>query len=764
VATTTDTKWDGIQNSYLPPAEPVISPDLKLHTDADEVDPFLYEVLRHNLWNINDEIGTILVKVSGSPIAYTAEDFSTAIFMENGEYIYTGHRNQMISGTIDLMVRWVLEHRSDDPGIREGDMFLGNDPWVGSSHQQDVILMCPVFWEGALFCWVACALHQYDIGGSTPGGFCPDATDVYMEAVSIPPIKIVEGDQLLPDVEEFYLRHSRMRDLVALDLRAQVAGNTVAKGRILDLIGRYGANVLKGSMQKVVNDAEQIFSKRLEQLPDGIFRGRGYLEASVDGDRQSYPVALQAEKRGSRLRLGMKGTAEQAGALSSSFAAWRSAVMTAVNPILAWDLLYATGGVLRCIDFTPEPGTISCPSYPASVSNPQGGALLAGGLAVGAVARLASLDPELGTEAFATGGGSTFAIDALSGMNQWGTPFGTVLLDPMLGGTGAFTFRDGTSTGGVWWVPSSKAANVEDNEQNYPLLYLYRREWADSGGAGQFRGGNSGCSAFVAHNVDNVDHSTATNGLAFPTSEGIMGGLPASPSRVRFRANSDVQGRFSDGEVPQSIDDLAGEDQLIRPKQRGIQQGPADVYELAWGAGGGVGDPLDREPEAVAADVAQGRLTADWGRKSFGVALDEGRVDADATASLRAEIRRQRLAGETAFGGAPLHSTASTVATSKLWDLLEFAEHADGTVIASCGRCGEVLSSEEEPSYKGRTKVRVRELTEVVANTQPSQLLIEDEIVVREFSCPSCARLLATEVARTQDEFVVDIEMYGGGS
>ena len=70
-------------------------------------------------------------------------------------------------------MKWTLENRSENPGIEDGDIFLTNDPWVGATHQSDVAVMAPVFWEGKLFCWVVNTLHQWDLGGTAPGGSTP---------------------------------------------------------------------------------------------------------------------------------------------------------------------------------------------------------------------------------------------------------------------------------------------------------------------------------------------------------------------------------------------------------------------------------------------------------------------------------------------------------------------------------------------------------------------------------------------------------------
>jgi N-methylhydantoinase B len=109
--------------------------------------------------------------------------------------------------------------------------------------------MAPVFHEGELFCWVANTLHQWDLGGTAPGGFNPFAQDVFWEPPCIPPVKIVEGDVIRIDVEEMYLRSSRMPDLVRLDLRAEVTGCRIARNRILEMISRYSAGTVKATMQ-----------------------------------------------------------------------------------------------------------------------------------------------------------------------------------------------------------------------------------------------------------------------------------------------------------------------------------------------------------------------------------------------------------------------------------------------------------------------------------------------------------------------------------
>jgi len=248
----TDTVFDGKNHPYVPPKVLNISDKLTLHQKWEtDIDPVTYEVIRHNLWNINEEHGATIQRISGSPVAVYALDLNPSILTEDAEFVYFGPYMQYMSGVTDTQVKWILEYRSDNPGICAGDMFLANDPWVGAAHQMDVMMICPVFWEGELFCWITNCLHQYDIGGITPGSFCPSARDAFDEGILIPPVKIVENDIVRRDIEELYLRSSRKPDLVALDFRAQLAGNMTAKDRLLSLIERYGPRTVKGVMKQI---------------------------------------------------------------------------------------------------------------------------------------------------------------------------------------------------------------------------------------------------------------------------------------------------------------------------------------------------------------------------------------------------------------------------------------------------------------------------------------------------------------------------------
>lgn len=646
-AVTADLPWDGVARSYIPPATLDLDPSVQLHRDtATDIDPVTYEVIRHNLWNINEEHGATIVKVSGSPIAAFAHDFNPAILTEDGEFVFFGPYLQFHAGMLDVNVKWTLENRSPDPGICDGDMFFANDPWVGTTHQQDGAMVCPVFWEGKIFCWVANLLHYADLGGSTPGSFCPDADSVYDEPTPTPPLKMVENGAIRADVEQQFLRRSRLPDLVALDLRAVVAGNTVAKNRLLSLLERYGPDVVKGVMRRVISSGEDRFLRRLAELPDGVWRDVNYLEVAKTGDRHAHKVALELRKEGNHLTFSNVGTDPQVGAINITYAALRGGILCPVNAFFLYDSLYAIGGALRHISIDPVPGTITCADHPAACSN--GGSVgvhIVIGMAINVLAKMLACHPEMARSFCAQGAATQWPGATMSGTDRRGNPFGAFLTDPMSGGIGAFSFRDGVDSGGLWFDSKGTAPNVEQNEWSSPTLFLYRREIPDSGGAGRFRGGNSLEVAWIPHKTDQILQTVTASGCAIPTARGLFGGMAGSPNRYVFVTGSDVAEQIAAGTIPQDADALRGEHRELLPKEVGIEQTASDVYELGVSGSAGYGDPIDRDPQLVARDILHGSVTPETAERFYGVVLGPGdEVDEDATERARERIREERRA------------------------------------------------------------------------------------------------------------------------
>src|ERR1043166_6553393 len=664
-----------------------------------------------------------------------------------------------MAGVSDVQVKWTLEHRSKNPGIHEDDMFLSNDPWAGAAHQMDVTLLTPVFHEGKLFCWVTNVLHQYDVGGITPGSFCPNARDAFDEGILIPPVKIVERGELRKDIEGVYLRASRKPYLVALDLRAQIAGNNTAKKRILHLIQRYGADVVKGVMCKIIDTAEQAFVAKLAKVPDGTWRERSYVEVAYVGDRKTYQVMLTMRKQGDKLIFDNAGTADQVGAINTTYSGWRGSLMTAINELLCWDQLYAIGGALRHIEFRPALGCFTSATHPASVSTAPVQAMeISLYPAYNTISKMLSCDPELKKDVMTIGGTSQFPLTVFRGIDQWGEKFGYLLLDPMVGAIGAFSFKDGIATGGQVRSPICRIGNVEHNEQSFPLLILYRKENMDSGGAGKFRGGNSAAVSFIPHGTTHITQDTESSGAAIPTAPGLAGGYPATTNYYQFKRNSDILQRHAQRRMIGDIAEAQGQDELLQLRQIDIHQGPADVYEVAFAAGAGYGDPLERDPEAVRKDVYLEDISSKAAREIFKVVLtgegEELRVDSAATVTLRRQALTERLGHEPRpYAGARLR------VLRQITDHLDLLDR-DGAQWLGCSRCGQPLGPASE-NYKEHCRRIDRPIQAASTLIGDPQRFIEDAVQFRQFCCPACGGLIENEVAREQDAVLQDIDFWG---
>ena len=146
------------------------------------VDPLTYEVIRHRLSAITDDMGDTLKRMSGSVVVTDCNDFNAAIADETGNLILVGQYNMQLAASLDMAIKWTLEHRSGSPGLRPGDMFFCNDPWIGGGlHQNDASVFAPLFYDGELFAWSGAVCHQVDLGGVSPGSWSVAGTDVFWE-------------------------------------------------------------------------------------------------------------------------------------------------------------------------------------------------------------------------------------------------------------------------------------------------------------------------------------------------------------------------------------------------------------------------------------------------------------------------------------------------------------------------------------------------------------------------------------------------------
>jgi N-methylhydantoinase B len=743
--------WDGVQHAYNPSGPAKVPDGLRLHRDAaEDIDPITYEVIRHGLWNANAEHVRVIENLAVSPIAVEIRDFQPCILTEDAELLYFGPCLQYMSGMLDMQTRFVLENRGRR--VRDGDMWLCNDPMVGTAHQPDVGLMCPLFIDGELFCWVANICHQNDIGGTVPGSFCPNAIDAFWDPPSFPPFKIVEGGRIVEDMEELYRRCSRTPENLSLDLRATIAGNNAAAARIRALVDRYGKDVVKGVMRRILDASQRAFEEALDTIPDGVYSERMFNEVAMTGDRGTYPIQTTVTKRGRTLTFDNRGTAPQAGAINVGFAAWRGSILGSINVLLLADQMGCVGGAARLCRFDPDPGTITCPDWGAAVS-PAGvyatEAAISTGNAVLTKMMLASSDQTIRGRALSPDG-AQWGCHFVAGLNQRGDYYVGGMGDNMLGASGACWNRDGEFANGHYWIPEGRGPNVELYERDWPILYLYRREHADSGGAGRFRSGNGGEIAYVLHGGESELGLYTAEGI--PKTAGVFGGGHAAILRTRVIKGSDIRARFAAGEFPQDIDAVGGEDVELEGKGTGLPVSGDDVLYWNWSPAGGYGDPLTRDPDLVAADVAAGAVTEEAAERVYGVVPG----NADATANLREQRLLERLAAAGLARDllAPARSVPDGAQT--IADVYVINRAGDRI---ECHRCGTRLGAVTDDPKQGMVVIE-RSLESLAPGAPDPAAFVDDDVVWRDLLCPGCGVRLATEVAYPGSPLYTEIQLF----
>ncbi len=719
------------------------------------IDPITLEILSNRLWITNDEVAATVRRVSGSPVATEICDFNTALLRANGDAFMVGMYMGLISLGHDMITKDILREYTENPGIEPDDMFICADPYLGSLHQNDVALVAPVHCEGELIAWSGVAIHEIDVGGPVYGSHGSlGATSIFGEALPIPPFKIIERGRLRKDLEREYLVRSRTRDLNALDLRAKIAANNLAKRRILECVERYGVETVVAAMEAVVDSSEDKLRRRLRLIADGTWRHRAYMDGQP-GDIHYFELALTKED--DRLTFDFTGSGPQADAVfNTSLAGTTGGIIAAALPMLCYGMYSCPAAVRRVVDIVTEPGTIVDATWPAGMCKASTAAIpvvnTMSTVVLGKMLACAN-DEELRSRSMAPWMVAATVQD-LFGEDRHGRPFGATMLDPMAGGAGATAIEDGIDGGGIIRAVKLRIANAETYEFRYPLLYLYRRQQIDSSGPGAQRGG-VGCSLmYTVHGTaeipGNVMHSINTQA---PTSVGILGGYPAGTNSMMMLRNSNVWNLIENGRWPTELEEMEGEFEVV-PGMQSTYLRTGDVYRSITCGGGGIGDPLERSADKVAHDVSERTVSRAEAERTYGIRLHaDGTADAEATEKLRADLRGERLsrAAPPRIEAEVLQEAVSIRAIGG--GLYLYA--VNGATYTGC-TCGHLFTPVGQ-NYKDALALLEEPVQAVGPTANPYR--VGHEIVFRRLFCPSCARQIEIEIARPGDPLLNDIDV-----
>ena len=575
-------------------------------------DPVTREVIKNALMSVADTMALTVVRTARSAVIKHGMDFSTAIFTSDGQQVAQGLTLPAHLGSMVPALEGVMNAFGDD--VRPGDIFANNDPYEGGSHLPDIFLFKPIFAYDTLIGWSCCIGHQTDIGGRVAGGNACDNTEIYQEGLRIPPIKLFDEGVLNQAVWRILEKNVRVPDMVLGDVQSQLAAVGYGERELLRLMGEYGLDDLKSYMVDILDTTEQLTRAEIAALPQGEWSFVDY----VDNDGiDPQPIAIHARVKidGDEVYVDFDGTSPQCrGSINPNFAFTKSAVY-AVMKCLIDPVIQSNSGFFRPFTITAPEGCYVNPQHPAAVA--------ARGLALFRVSHTifgAMAQALPGKIPGAWGGGEVGLSFGGYHPNRKAWVYLEFNNDGPRGGGPCIDGADGLT------APIHNMANtpIESIEADQPLLVRRYELAPDTGGAGKYRGGLGIVREFqlLADEATFQLRSDRHDFLPW----GVEGGKPGTPTRNYL--NPDAENV-----------ELPGKHLMTLKK--------GDVYRLVQAGAGGYGNPLERDVEAVLDDVRQEKLTIDYVRREYGVAIDPDTLELDllATEALRAEMSKTQVGG-----------------------------------------------------------------------------------------------------------------------
>ena len=586
-------------------------------TTATTVDPITTAVVGGALTSIAVDMGYRLARMSYSSVIRESEDFGCAILDHRRRQLCEATQSTPLqSGPLPGYVEGI-DRRFAETGDewREGDVVIHNHPYYGASHQPDIGIVIPIFLGGELIGFSGTTAHHLDLGALTPGTCgIVDATDAWAEGMLLNALKVQEDGRWNTALWRMVADNTRVPKMVIGDLEAQVAAARLGVVRTLELVERFGLETVRAASEGLMDQSEQALRRQIEALPDGTYRASGSLDGFLDHPDPAYrdlPIEVALTVAGSDIHVDLTGTAEQVDLPINM--PLRGTVDIAILLTLRSILLdstrhenvHANGGLFRPIAITVPEGTIANPTFPA----PTIARFCPGNVVCDTVMRaFAQIRPEL--VGAGVGNLKIVSYSGISDGRSW------VYMDIVEGSYGGRPESDGLDAVDTLYA-NTRNNPIEDIETHYPLRVRRYELAEDGGGAGRTRGGLGSVREFEFLEAGGVSLEGDGNGTRPP---GLFGGDAGATGSVTLNPGE--------------------ERQLDLPSMMPFRRMAAgDVIRMVAPSGGGYGPALERDPEAVRADVVRGVVHAGSAAERYGVVLGPApghEVDRDATAALRA--------------------------------------------------------------------------------------------------------------------------------
>ena len=582
-------------------------------------DPVRLEILLNRFQAIVDEMAGVISRTAHTVFVKETQDYGSVLVSRSGE-VFAAPRRYGVLMMIGMPMAGAIEHVAAD--VAEGDIFISNDPDATrgmATHLSDVYLWTPVHVDGALLCWAWTFIHVSDIGGRVPGSIAPSSHEIIQEGLRIPPQKLCSAGVLNQPLLDMVLANCRTPQANWGDMKACLAGLATAERRLRQLIGHYGREVIDVTIDEALDYAETQARRVIAHVPDGSYRYTDYIEADMVGlGLVRIHVTLTVD--GDEMLLDFSGTAPQVRAALNIPTHDQDGHWMLITGLVNWmctqapDIAY-NAGLVRPLKVTIPKGTILNPEPGAACGARYSTSHKVCDVTVGALAQAVPLE----LPATDSGQGSILLV-SVPDLETGGTKVSVV--QPIVGGSGGRPVADGVDgTMVILNFLKNIPTEIFENEMPEVLIRHYGlRE--DSGGAGRYRGGTG-----VEIEIETFAHNTAITSRCM---ERYVFGPPG-----RLGGHMGATGYTTLNPGTQQERDLGKIDVL--------ELGPGDVLRIGTQGGGGFGDPLERPPGDVAADVMNGVVHRAAAERDYGVVLDgDGTIDGAATSKRRKVIRAQR--------------------------------------------------------------------------------------------------------------------------
>jgi N-methylhydantoinase B len=579
---------------------------------STQLDPVTLEVIRNALPAVANEMAVDLQRTSYNMMIYEVRDYCTALLDPQGELISqnVGGVSHFVADLGVIIVDGMKRYGRD--GFKPGDVIITNHQAVAGQHLNNVVIYMPYFYRGELLMFAMVRAHWIDVGGTSTGfGAGPAVADPWLEGLQLDQLKIYEEGKLNDTLYRVIKDNIRFPESSLGDMKSQMAACRLAARRVDELFDKYGRDTVLAAIRQIFDETERKCRNMVAQLADGVYEAEAALDD--DGVRKGEPVKIHVKVTIAQgdMTIDLSGCSAErkAGINSRTLAGARVAYKALTGPLDP-----VNEGSFRALNVVIPEGSIMMARYPAPMA---GWSIIVPMVVDTIVTALAKAMPDrvpaghhglLGGAVVFFGNhpktGRRFVVQSIEG-----------------GGWGGRPFEDGESATVSVCQGDVRNASIEGIELKCPVMVEGRSLRQDSCGAGKYRGG-LGIDMQVRNLVEgrwNFEHAQR---LKCPP-WGIWGGTPGQSGGYLLRLPHENDFKPM---VGAHIAVPVGAEAIVRT-----------------GGGGGWGDPLDRDPELVRADIVEELVSLDAAREQYGVVLSQGlSVDLPATKSLRERLRSER--------------------------------------------------------------------------------------------------------------------------